>query len=487
MVARDSSTITALFDNLKHVGGHPALWYIGLYSLNRLTENPVVMQFCHLALAIVAIYIFLKYSPFTKPQKILFVLGYFTLYEYAAISRCYVLGLLLIFLFCAVFKPGCHKNYIALCGILCLLSQTSIYGLIIATSLALTLIFEHIFDSELRASLREQKWQVTIATLIFALGLVLSLMVIIPDPDSRYAGNWHAYIDSALLKKTLAAVWRAYVPIPKISYHFWNTNILPGTTLPSTLGFLLLSFGFLLFVRKPVILFLFCVGNISILSFIYSKYFGYMRHHGHLFVLFIVCLWLSSHYPTRPLNWAFLNSLNESLMKFKNRFLITVLCIHLVAGIFASIMDCLYPFSESKNAVNFIKNSSMTDMLTAGDKNYVVSSISGYLNNRIYDLRGERFESFSIFDRKALIELSEEEVMERAKDLACREKRDVLLILNYKLTVNSDSIIELKKFDNGIVKDEQYYLYLLKYTDHQTMHKVNGREYPISMNLEAVK
>ena len=79
MIARDSSSLIDLYNNLRYEG-HPSLWYIFLYAITRFTDNPLAMQLFHLLIASGTIYVFAKFSPFTKLQKILFTFGYFPFY-----------------------------------------------------------------------------------------------------------------------------------------------------------------------------------------------------------------------------------------------------------------------------------------------------------------------------------------------------------------------------------------------------------------------
>ncbi len=92
MVARDSPDLATLFEHQRYTG-HPSLWYLLLFALTRLTQDPKAMALLHLAIATLTVYLFLRYSPFTPLQKGLFGFGYFPFYEYALISRAYALGL----------------------------------------------------------------------------------------------------------------------------------------------------------------------------------------------------------------------------------------------------------------------------------------------------------------------------------------------------------------------------------------------------------
>ena len=86
LLAKESLSLPELFRNLRYEG-HPGLWHLGLYLVSRVTPDPLGMQLLHLLVATASVYVFLRYSPFTRLQKILFILGYFPFYEYAVISR----------------------------------------------------------------------------------------------------------------------------------------------------------------------------------------------------------------------------------------------------------------------------------------------------------------------------------------------------------------------------------------------------------------
>src|SRR5512137_1610584 len=79
LIARDSRSVGELFGAIKY-DGHPCLWHVCLFAITRFTHNPAAMQFFNLLLGTSAMYIFLRYSPFSRVQKALFVFGYYALY-----------------------------------------------------------------------------------------------------------------------------------------------------------------------------------------------------------------------------------------------------------------------------------------------------------------------------------------------------------------------------------------------------------------------
>lgn len=76
-----------------------------------------------------------------------------------------------------------------------------------------------------------------------------------------------------------------YLPFPRPGIGFWNTNLLdswPGFQAVLS-GVLLLLVGWVLR-RRPAALAFWLAATFGTLAFLYLKYFGYLRHHGHLFL-----------------------------------------------------------------------------------------------------------------------------------------------------------------------------------------------------------
>jgi len=174
LIARDSRSLAELFHNFRY-DGHPGLWYLTLYGLSRFTAQPLAMQLFHLALATAAVWVFLRFSPFTRLQKILFVFGYFPFFEYAVISRNYAAGVLLIFTYGAVFPRDFPKKYLLLSIILFLLCQTSVYGVLLALALAVASAYGEFTGN--RQNLAKCKYQLLAAGGLFLAGLILAVQL----------------------------------------------------------------------------------------------------------------------------------------------------------------------------------------------------------------------------------------------------------------------------------------------------------------------
>jgi len=481
--ARESSSIANLFENLRYAG-HPGLWYLFLYLLTRFTRNPVAMQLLHLAFAGTVVYLFGRFSPFTKGQKIVFSFGYFPFYEYALISRDYVLGVLLLFTFCALFRTR-TKGYLLLSTILLLLANTTVYGTIIAISLGLTLLFECVVDTGMRRSMSARRWDVFFSLLVFVLGLVSAIFQLMQPSDSGFHVTWDAGLRAGWVVATLTAVWKSYIPMPNLfNYQFWNTNLLMDGPMQvpavvcAALSLVLLAFSLTLLARKPVALFLYLSGTFGILLFShvfpYIRFWGSLRHHGHLFMVFVASLWIAGHYGESELTSRRLKGLTGLASRYGSRCVTALLAVHLAAGIVALGFDVLHPFSASKEAAKFIQTQQMADMLIVGTEDHIVSPLAALLDRRIYYLESDGIGTFIVQDNKRK-KVSPYQILGKVNQLITQREMDILLVVSYNLAplfatsrgASPDrdlnlSISGLSAHTRTIVPDEQYFLYVVQ-------------------------
>src|ERR1039458_5695039 len=103
LIGSFSNSLSDFFYNMK-MGSNPYIWYLILHFVSKVTLNPVIVQLTHISVAIGSVYLFLRFSPFSVIQKLLFCTGYYIVYEYGIISRGYALTIFFLFLFCSLYK-----------------------------------------------------------------------------------------------------------------------------------------------------------------------------------------------------------------------------------------------------------------------------------------------------------------------------------------------------------------------------------------------
>ena len=467
LIARDSSSLMELFGNIKYEG-HPALWYLCLYLLNQFTSNPVAMQIFHLLIATASVFIFIKYSPFSQLQKVLFCFGYLPFYEYLVISRNYAVGLLLVWAFCA-FYPNRVKDYLKLALILFFLANSNAYCLFISIALGLTLIIEYSFRKKLNPLLSAKTSNIIASLFIFVTSVFSSIAQLIPPADSTLQGgrsSWTLHFDIKHLVLVINRIWNSYIVI-----------LIPGTAREiDGLIFAILSLCLFIFVttwliNKPIALFLYIFGTGAILLFTYVKFLGAARHYGHLYILLIASLWIAEYSSKTTILLDFLPNIPIRLQqvattwtnfvkKHKNTFLMLILYAQLVGGIVAFSRDLLIPYSASREAARFIKKQHLEQMFIVGSRDANVSPLCGYLDRKIYYPERQGMGSFVLFNsQRKDVEVAS--VLEQVSQIIRQQQTTILLILNYELkTAKPDlNVLLLAKFTKSFIGNEKYYLY----------------------------
>jgi hypothetical protein len=467
LIARDSSSLLELFGNIKYEG-HPALWYLCLYFLNQFTSNPVAMQLFHLLIATGAVFVFIKYSPFTRLQKVLFCFGYLPFYEYLVISRNYAIGLLLVFAFCAVY-PSRTKGYLRLALILFFLANSNAYGLFISIALGLTLIIEYGLSKSVNSLLSAKNINLIGSLIIFFLGIYSSLAQLIPPADSTLQGGmrgWTLQFDFKHLVLVVTRIWNSYIVV-----------LIPGTSreidglIFAILSLCLFTFIVTLLIKKPVALFLYIFGTGEIILFTYVKFLGAARHYGHLYILLIASLWIASYYPkSNLLGGLFANipsrfkavatTWAKFVKKYKNTLFMLILYAQLTGGIVAFSRDLLIPYSASREAARYIQSQHLEQMFIVGSRDANISPLSGYLNRKIYYPERQGMGSFVLFNSQRK-DVDSVAVLEQVSQIIKQKQTNILLILNYELkTAKTDlNLWLLAKFTKSFIGNEKYYLY----------------------------
>lgn len=457
MIARDNASFKSLAATVKYEG-HPMIWYMGLYAITRFTHNPFAMQVYHILIAAAAIWLFARFSPFTKLQKALFAFGFFPFYEYAIKSRGYALGILLLFLFCVLYKNR-SKQYVLISCILFLLCQTSALGLLIAISLQAMLIYEILSDRAVRQNIN--KIAVAVMLIIFCVGVAASLWQMMPPGDSSFAAKWHLQFDGLRMERVLSLLSRAYLCSP----YYWCFDMASGVHQEEMLFFnlclsaALFLFLSMLFLRKPKVLFLYIFSIAVFVTFFYVKYAGFSWHHGHLYILLITCFWLSGCCSDTAPRLAFFDKLSAICTRYRTLLITVILIIHFYQGVRVYAKDCFYPFSAARETAQFIKDNGLKDMLIAGDLDYAVSPIAGYLDKKIYYLREGRFATYVQWDDSCQKDYDPKKL----RDEPVLQKRKSLLIVNGDLKALPGYMTKVEEFTRAMVPDEKYYLYMLNF------------------------
>lgn len=468
LIVRDSDSLLEMLGHVKYQG-HTALWAIGLSFFRNFYDSYIVMQLFHWAIAVAAVTIFWNYSPFTFRQKVLFSFGYIPFYQYSLVTRPYGLGMLFLFVFCAVF-PTRKQSYIPATLILALLANSSAYGLLIAIALAATLVIEWLMDANVRSPYlkRARRYDWVVSLVIIGLGFAFAIYILTPPIDSYNHGGLAAWKLDFNLRRALRSwgrIFAAYTLIVPSKYRFFDLVVCGLITLIAIAIFTAHCF------RKKVSGIFFVLGNMTLLAFSYLRFAGIgPRHFAHFYLILIAAFWLYAYLPdsnTLLLKRPPLKGLLPLAQKWHQPMLTSILLLQFLGGLYVYPRDLLIPFSASKATVSFIQRSHWQDGFIVASRDANMASISGYLNRKLYYPELEDFGSFTLFGGERTSDnhenyMSHDQVLRQVEILLNTQEEDrILLIFHKPLEGFSESlsIQPVQAFERSWIDSEKFYLY----------------------------
>jgi hypothetical protein len=433
-------------------GGHPRLWHTCVWLLALLTDDFRAVQLFQVVVATGAVWTFTRFAPFSRSVRLLFAFGYFPLFEYGVISRPYALGMLFTFCACAAFARR-PRDPLLLVLPLVFLMQTTVYGVLIALALALGWIVDTLLSVRRGDERRPPGGRLVAAASVFGAALAFSVVQMMPAPDAVYAEGWRSGWEPYPLLRALRGPAQALLPIFRWQVEFWGRHTLKGAPFAfAGLGAALLLGSAWFFRRRPIALLVWASGTAACLAFAYLKFSGTVRHSGTYFILFLAACWLagidSRSGPAR-------------LEPLRSRLLAAGLAIHLMAGVFASCVDLAVPFSASREAGRFMRESALGQLPVVGDRHAKLVPVTYYLGRPIFFPDWETYGTFH-YHRRDARDTGEEVVMAAAHELAAKTRGDVVLALSYRLESQPENVELVRRFERSIVPTERYHVYVLR-------------------------
>ena len=478
LLARDSADPADLLANLKYEG-HPALWYLLLMPLTRLTASPVAMQALHLVIASATVFLVARFAPFTRLQSALFAFGYFPLYEYGVISRSYALSLLLVVVAC-VFLRDRWRHPVRLGVALFLLSHTSVHGAILALAFLFGLVLDfllhgHTLVGGSTVALR----RVLVAFFIALSGFLLTVAQLLPAPDTNV---WAAdisvaefpnlHFDPERFAECLGLfAFVFFFPLGR-DFDLGINNVPLGFPDLDALHSVPVSCVVLAAVvwhhrhrRAPLATYLCSV--FGLLAFFYLFHFGTLRHHGFLFVAFLVLLWNGRALsPSSPCEGSSVSPAPLPHRRYASVLLTLFLAVHAFAGLRVLMVDLLLPLSLAERAAEHLRMDRLDSLPMIGEPDYAASPVLAFLEGKpssMHYARGDRTGSFIRWDGAREPRLSDAELLSRTAALAAREDSPVVMVLNRPLFLPLERYPEIRplvSFTGALWKRLNFHLYL---------------------------
>lgn len=457
LVATQSASLADLVEPLGR-SGQGYVFPLLCYAVAQLWESPRALQLLHLALAGGATFVFVRWAPFGRTDRTLFAFGYFPFYEYAVISRHYAAGVLLLWLACLAAERRGRAAVIGLGACLGLLCQTTVYGFLLAIAVGGGLLARRAWEegrltrraSAAAAGSRMGRAGAVGSALALA-GAAAGLVQLVPKAGTSFAPGWRFGWDAAHAAKVLAAPWRVAVPLPSPRVQFWNSNVLdPWPALQTVGGAAVLVLAIAVLWPRRVALLTFCVGGAGLLAFSYVKFLGTMRHHGHWWLLAAAALWLAGGLAR-----------NAWERPWRRRAVRALLIAHCLAAVFASAIDLRHPFSNAAATAELLRRAQLDRLPMLGWREPPAAPVALALGAPLYAPSRRVYTTHPDWG-PLQHEMTAAEVRCVARELAVREGRDVVLVVNRELPPWNESLAVGSRL-GAIAATEDYHLYRLRH------------------------
>jgi hypothetical protein len=485
-IARECHSFSDMVFAMRY-DGVPVAWNWLVYVLTRVSGNPFSLQLLHLLIATTTVYLVARFAPFPFAARLLFAFGYFPFFEYATITRNYALVFLLVILACILIsRPRVPMIWLSVAMLV--LTQTSIWGAGLAALLTAAAATKAWLGPR---ALRPRLWQSGLAGAIVSVGVLLCAWEVQPGPGASFTGSWANVPASLRALGMFTAVFRGWVPIPQISLHFWNTNILDlggaivekstshlatSYLLQGAIGLVIFPLVLMIFVPRPVSFIVLFSGCCALLGFEFV-FRGAPRHHGHLFMLVVAANWLTYSTPLlnprseRARRWL------GQLDRFRPLGFIVLLALGAAGGVTAAIQGMCYPFSQSRATGEYIQRNFPPDMPVIGVVDYSAAPISYWLGRPIFYPQEMKLATYNTQnDAERSQGLDFPKLMTSIVGYAAHSQRPTIFIFTsgfllkdkqvsmdvlYNNEVRTYKFSEVARFEGGVVSDEDAVIYLI--------------------------
>jgi hypothetical protein len=441
--------------------GHPPLWFWYLHVWSRFVESVWGIQAATIAVATAAAVLVARFAPFPRFLKVLLLFTYYFGYEYVVMARNYVLGWLLVCLFCALYHPY-RTRYVALAVVLGLLSLTSVYGLIMSIFLLTFFVLDQIGISSARTGSVPAEltfsasprilvtFAITSAAMLFC---VLTIEPPEPNPFSP-AFNFDS-LTLAALPDMLYRLTAGFLPWRNFAMHdFWDgcsTLWKNKSAWPNYVGGGLLFLATVALWRSWRFMLVYLGAIVTMLAFQQVRFEGSPRHWGHFFMFFVAGCWLvRTQFPRRS-HW-----LSTSV-------LVGLLVLQAESFVVATVLETREVFSGGRETAAFIRREGLQDLPIIAGPDYFAVTVAGYLRRPFIAAETEEVNQTVVFHNRHR-PFSTNDLMDRAVAVSRERKIPVLIVCIYGLPDPPAGTTRTLLFTSrpGLVGDEVFSVYRLQ-------------------------
>lgn len=370
-LVRDSVSLTDFAANMANEG-HPWLWHAMLFPLAHLGAPAWSMQVLHAVIASATCALIVYRAPFPYIVRLLLVCGYFLVFEYAALSRNYAIGVLLLLLAADLVHRG--RKGVGYTVVLVLLAQTHLWA---ASVVAVWALLAAAFPGDRPPVGR---------TILVLLSCSIAFLAILPQDQVAYAPDASRLMESAPWEALGRQLTKVFVPIPDgQALQPWNTSLLTRNEGPvaNWTGYLIWLVLVLILPLSARGRIRFVAGSLAVMAFPLLAPFEAIRYAGPVLLLAVAVCWSD---PGKA--WLHLPRLAPATI-------LTLLLVQVVAVVRISWMCIERPFSMASQVSLAIEAGPDLPVVVAGYD--AGASLSAYLGRPVHFPERGAFGSFCIW------------------------------------------------------------------------------------------
>jgi hypothetical protein len=358
-LVRDSASWAEWRWNMRNEG-HPWLWYALLFPLAKGGLPAWSMQALHGVIASTTAAIVIFRAPFPLVVRIAVVFGQFFVFEYAALSRNYALGGLLLLVAAWMDKRSPWRT-----PALGLLAQTHLWATLVAATWIATELWKQ----------RSASWTLRHALPVLA-SCGLALACALPTDALPYGPDPARLLDPDHRSRMLRLLTAVVVPWPDpAADHVWGSSLmwrLPAWSADALGIAVLVALTVLLPVRRIGRLrFAACACAILLLPLMAP--FHAIRYAGPLVLLAVAVAWMDGPGPHR----------RPGRRIAGNAVIGALLLLQAMGGILTSWQFARRPFSRAADAVERVRSDGRADLAFVVDRPSLTPAVSAALGRPV--------------------------------------------------------------------------------------------------------
>ena len=442
--------------------GHPPLWFWYLHVWTWFTKAAEGIQVATIAASTVAAVLLVRFAPFPRFLKVVLLFSYYFGYEYTVMSRNYVLGWLLVCVFCALYHPA-RTRHLALAIALALMALTSFYGLAMSVFFLGFYVLDQLrcaFPARGDAPPRvisawiSPRFMIT-SGIVGAAVAFFALYSNPPDPNPFAPGFiW----DGVTLKAVPRMLFRftcGYLPwsakwVTDFWWHsqdFWEPKVLLSACVGT--GILVWALVALYPSWRLMVTYLGCVVGIEI--FEQTRHEGGARHWGHFFMFFVACAWLRGLSHPRRSGWL------ATLLIFG------AIAFQTPTFVAYTVVDTREIFSGGRETAAFIRRSGLQNLPMVAGPDFTAVTVAGFLRKPFFASETEEVNQTVVFHGRRR-QFSAADLLNKSINVSRELKSPVLLVCNQSMPSPPPGVAcpELFVSKPGTVTDEVFHVYRLE-------------------------